>query len=214
VSLRHRRIDRPACSRQRDGATTISTGSRSAGTSVTTPNLLAQFKVINGSSVPSPLNVFVDQNLLLSNIPFGGASSYQKTLAGSPSVSFETTATPGAALLTITPTLGPGTDTSILLTGAAGALKALVLGDNNLPPVPIRAQTAPPIPIAPQAENTKPKIVDGHHSPPPVPAKAPPAPSFGKQRLVPRRSWSARVPGSHRYVPCSKRSWRASPSCS
>ena len=40
----------------------------------------------------------------------------------------------------------------------------------------MRAQTAPPLPIAPQAENTKPKIVDGHHSPPPVPAKAPPAP--------------------------------------
>jgi SAM-dependent methyltransferase len=48
------------------------------------------------------------------------------------------------------------------------------------PPVPIRAQTAPPIPIAPQAENTKPKIVDGHHSPPPVPAKAPPAPPLKK----------------------------------
>jgi SAM-dependent methyltransferase len=49
------------------------------------------------------------------------------------------------------------------------------------PPVPMRAQTAPPLPIAPQAENTKPKIVDGgHHSPPPVPAKAPPAPPLKK----------------------------------
>jgi SAM-dependent methyltransferase len=48
-----------------------------------------------------------------------------------------------------------------------------------VPPPPIRAQTAPP--IAPQAENTKPKIVlpgDGHH-PPPVPVAkhvTPPAP--------------------------------------
>jgi len=46
-------------------------------------------------------------------------------------------------------------------------------------PPPPRAQTAP---IAPQAENTKPKIVDGHAPPPPppptppTPAKAPPAP--------------------------------------
>jgi SAM-dependent methyltransferase len=48
------------------------------------------------------------------------------------------------------------------------------------PPVPMRAQTAPPLPVAPQAENTKPKIVDGHHSPPPVPAKAPPAPPMKK----------------------------------
>jgi Domain of unknown function (DUF4397) len=110
------------------------------GTSITSPNLLSQFKVINGSAVPSPLNIFLNQNLLLSNIPFAGASSYQKTLAGSPSLSVETTATPGAALLTLMPTFGPGTDSSILLTGPAGALKALVLSDNNLPPVPAQAR--------------------------------------------------------------------------
>jgi hypothetical protein len=108
--------------------------------SSTSPNLLSQFKVINGSSVPSPLNIFVNQNLLLSNIPFAGASSYQKTLAGSPTLSVEATATPGAALLTLMPTFGPGTDSSILLTGPPGALKALVLSDNNLPPVSNRAR--------------------------------------------------------------------------
>jgi hypothetical protein len=112
----------------------------STGSSITSPNLLSQFKVINGSSLPSPVNVFVNQNLLLSNIPFGGASSYQKTATGSPTVSIEATATPGAALLTLMPTLGPGTDSSILLTGPSGALKALVLSDNNLPPVPVRAR--------------------------------------------------------------------------
>jgi hypothetical protein len=90
--------------------------------------------------VPSPLNVFVNQNLLLSNIPFAGASSYQKTFAGSPALSVEATATPGAALLTLMPTFGPGTDSSILLTGPAGALQALVLSDNNLPPVSNRAR--------------------------------------------------------------------------
>ncbi len=111
-----------------------------SGTSITSPNLLAQFKVINGSSVTSPLNVFINQNLLLSNIPFGGASSYQKTASGAPIISVQATATPGASLLTLMPTLGPGTDSSILLTGPAGALKALVLSDNNLPPVPIRAR--------------------------------------------------------------------------
>jgi hypothetical protein len=112
----------------------------STGTSITAPNLLALFKVVNGSSVPSPLNVFVNSNLLLSNIPFAGASTYQLTTAGAPTVAIEATATPGAALLTLMPTLGPGTDSSILLTGPAGALQALVLGDNNLPPVPNRAR--------------------------------------------------------------------------
>jgi trimeric autotransporter adhesin len=112
----------------------------SAGTSITAPNILARFKVVNGSSLASPLNVFVNSNLLLSNIPFGGASSYQLTTAGAPTVAIEATATPGAALLTLMPALGPGTDSSILLTGAAGALQALVLGDNNLPPVANRAR--------------------------------------------------------------------------
>jgi hypothetical protein len=106
-----------------------------SSTSSTNPNLKAQFKVVNGSSVPSPLNVFVNQNLLLSNIPIGGASSYLETLAGSPSLAVEATSTPGAPLLTIAPNLASGTDTSILYTGTAGALKALVLNDNNLPPV-------------------------------------------------------------------------------
>ena len=112
----------------------------STGSSITSPNLLSQFKVVNGSSVPSPLNIFINQNLLLSNIPFGGASSYQKTATGSPTVSVEATATPGAALLTLMPTLGPGTDSSILLPGPSGALKALVLSDNNLTPVSSRAR--------------------------------------------------------------------------
>jgi hypothetical protein len=112
----------------------------SAGTSITAPNLLARFKVVNGSSVSSPLNIFVNSNLLLSNIPFAGASSYQLTTAGAPTVAVEATATPGAALLTLMPTLGPGTDSTILLTGPAGALQALVLGDNNLPPPSNRAR--------------------------------------------------------------------------
>jgi Domain of unknown function (DUF4397) len=111
-----------------------------SGSSTTSPNLLAQFKVINGSSVASPLNVFVNSNLLLSNIPFAGASSYEKTASGTPTISIQATATPGATLLTLTPTLGPGTDSSILITGPAGALKALVLSDNNLPPVPNQAR--------------------------------------------------------------------------
>ncbi len=103
-------------------------------------NLLAQFKVINGSSVPSPLNVFVNRNLVLSNIPYTGASSYQKTAAGTPTLTVEATATPGATLLTLNPNLAPATDSSIVLTGPAGALKALILADNNLPPATVRAR--------------------------------------------------------------------------
>ncbi len=103
-------------------------------------NLLAQFKVINGSSVASPLNVFVNHNLVLSNIPYTGASSYQRTAAGTVTLTVEATATPGATLLTLTPNLSPATDSSIVLTGPAGALQSLLLTDNNLPPAATRAR--------------------------------------------------------------------------
>ena len=110
------------------------------GTGSIVNDLLAQFKVINGSSVASPVNVFVNQNLVLSNIPYTGASGYQKTAAGTPTLTVEATATPGATLLTLTPNLLPATDSSIVLTGPAGALQSLVLSDNNLPPAAARAR--------------------------------------------------------------------------
>ena len=106
----------------------------SAGTGTVVDNLLAQFKVINASQVPSPLNVFVDSTLVLSNIPYTGVSNYQKTAAGTHSISIEATSTPGASLLTLSQALAPATDTSIALVGTAGALAALVLHDDNLPP--------------------------------------------------------------------------------
>ena len=105
-----------------------------AGTGAIVDNLLAQYKVVNASLVPSALNVFVDGTLQLSNIPYTGVSNYQKTTAGTHSFSVEATSTPGASLLALSQLLVPATDTSIALAGTAGALTALVLNDDNLPP--------------------------------------------------------------------------------
>ena len=106
----------------------------SAGTGSLVDNLLTQYKFINASQVPSALNIFVDGSLQLSNVPFTGVSNYQKTSSGAHSFSIEATSTPGASLLALSQTLAPATDTSIALTGTAGALVALVLNDDNLPP--------------------------------------------------------------------------------
>ncbi len=105
-----------------------------AGTSLLVDNLLTQYKMVNASLVPSALNVFVDGSLQLSNVPFTGVSTYQRTTAGAHTFNIEATTTPGASLLTLAPNLAPATDTSMVLTGTAGALNALVLADNNLPP--------------------------------------------------------------------------------
>jgi hypothetical protein len=109
------------------------------GTGQVNDNLLAEFKVTNASSVASPLNVAVDGNLVLSNIPYTGVSNYTAVGAGPHTFTVQATATPGADLLSLPATLDSATDTSLVLSGPAGALLPLVLQDNNLPPPAARA---------------------------------------------------------------------------
>ena len=104
------------------------------GTGSVKQNLLAEFKVVNASLVTSPLNVSVDGALTLSNVPYTGVSNYTITTAGSHTFTVQSTATPGANILTLVDTLNPASDQSLVLTGTAGGLSALVLNDNNLPP--------------------------------------------------------------------------------
>ena len=104
------------------------------GTGQVFENLLAEFKVVNATSVASPLNVLVDGALTLSNIPVAGVSNYTTTTAGSHQFTVQATATPGANLLALVNTLTAATDTSFVLIGPAGSMSALVLSDNNLPP--------------------------------------------------------------------------------
>ena len=103
-------------------------------------NKLAQFKAINASSVASALNVFVDGSLTLANIPYTGFSNYVAQIAGKRTMTVEASATPGATLLTTSPTLTAATDTSIALYGSAGALGALVLADANVSTLTATAQ--------------------------------------------------------------------------
>jgi hypothetical protein len=110
------------------------------GTGQVENNLLAEFKVLNASQVASPLNILVDGNLTLSNVPYAGVSNYVTAAAGSRNFTVQATATPGANLLSLVTTLGPATDTSIVLNGPAGTLVGTVLADNNLPPAIGRAR--------------------------------------------------------------------------
>ncbi len=96
-------------------------------------SLLARFKLVNASAVGPPLNVLVDGVLTLTNVPFAGVSIYVKTLAQPQTVSIESSATPGASLLTFQANFSPSTDSSVVISGSAGALQDLVLTDNNMP---------------------------------------------------------------------------------
>lgn len=97
---------------------------------------LAQLKVTNGTAVPAPLNVFVDGGLAVSNLAFAGIAPYQTVAAGTRTITVESSASPGAVLLTTTPNLVPATDNTIALSGTAGAMTALVLADSN-PPIAV-----------------------------------------------------------------------------
>ena len=105
-----------------------------AGTSLLVDNLLTQYKMVNASLAPSALNVFVDGSLQLSNVPFTGVSTYQRTTAGAHTFNIEATTTPGASLLTLAPSLAPATDTAIVVTGTAGALTTTLYNNPNFPP--------------------------------------------------------------------------------
>ena len=111
-----------------------------AGTGAVFPSLLAEFKFLNATLITSPLNVLVDGVLTLSNVPYAGVSSYEIVSAGTHDISVQSSATPGANLITIVTNLASATDTSIVVSGNAGALHGLVLADNNLPAAPGRAR--------------------------------------------------------------------------
>jgi hypothetical protein len=101
---------------------------------------LARLKVANGTSVAAPLDVLVDGAVAFGALASPSVAPYQTVTAGTRRITVESTATPGAALLAISPALGPATDTSIALAGPAGAMTALVLADSNQAVVAGRAQ--------------------------------------------------------------------------
>jgi hypothetical protein len=112
----------------------------STGTGQVVDSNIAEFKVLNGTSLSAPLNVFVDGVLVLANIPFAGVSNYQKVGIGPQTVTVQSATNPGANLLTVMLNLDSATDTSVAISGPPGALRSLVLSDNNLPSAALRAR--------------------------------------------------------------------------
>ena len=67
----------------------------------------------------------------MTNLAFAGVAPYQTLASGVRQITVESSATPGATLLSISPDFVPATDTSLALSGGAGSLSALVLTDSN-----------------------------------------------------------------------------------
>ena len=108
------------------------------GQSVIVNNRLGEVKLVNaapGIAAPGTINMLQGGLGVITGLGYAGASLYTVLPAGTPTYTFEATATPGATLATVSTTLIPATDQSIFLTGFPGSEKAVALIDNNLPPV-------------------------------------------------------------------------------
>jgi hypothetical protein len=101
---------------------------------------LARLKVANATSVPAPLNVSVDGTPTFESLAYPTIAPYQTVASGARKITVESSATPGATLLALAPTLAGASDTSIALAGPAGAMTGSVFTDSNQTVAAGRAQ--------------------------------------------------------------------------
>lgn len=95
----------------------------------------ARIKSIHAAPQTGAVNMLVDGAAIVSGEIYPSPSLYANVSSGTRAITYEAVATPGATIAAVTGSLGAATDTSILLTGFAGALQAIALSDFNLPSV-------------------------------------------------------------------------------
>lgn len=106
-----------------------------SGVTSEVPNLLAAVKVVNAAFQAGAVNQLNDGITATTNVAYPGTTStYYSLLAGTHTVTFESNATPGAAIATSSETFNASTDTTLMLSGANGSLTITALPDHDIPP--------------------------------------------------------------------------------
>jgi len=105
-----------------------------AGTVSPLANPIARVKAANGIPGDTTLNFKADGTVLLTAVPFTGVSSYVNTAAGSHALQIEASNVPGTNIASITKTLDPARDFTILAMGTIAAPTLSVLADDNTTP--------------------------------------------------------------------------------
>jgi hypothetical protein len=99
------------------------------------PNTLAAVKVVNAAFQAGAVDQFYDGTSAATNVAYPGTTSTYYTLpAGPHTVTFQSHATPGAAIATASETFNASTDTTLLLSGANGSLSITALPDHDIAP--------------------------------------------------------------------------------
>lgn len=109
--------------------------SAGTGTSGVVTSTVSAVKVVNAAINAGTIDGFFDGTLFVNDVPYGAFTLYAFQSAGSHTISFEATSTPGAAIATLTRTLDPVSDVSVLVVGYPGAVQAIAFADNNRAPI-------------------------------------------------------------------------------
>jgi hypothetical protein len=105
-----------------------------AGQQVVANSLLARLKLFNAAFETGAVNQLINGVAGVTDLPYANASAYAVIPAGTETISFEASAAPGATIASVSNNFVPATDTSIFISGFAGATSAAVLNDTNSPP--------------------------------------------------------------------------------
>jgi uncharacterized protein DUF4397 len=105
-----------------------------AGTVTPLSNPVARVKAANGIPGDTTLNFKADGTVLLTAVPFTGVSSYVPTAAGSRTLQIEASNVPGTNLASVTRTLDPARDVTLIAMGTIAAPTLAVLTDDNTVP--------------------------------------------------------------------------------
>ena len=109
-------------------------GQGGAGTLLSNP--FGRLKAMNGVPDSTALNFKSDGATLLSNVPFGGSSSYVSVATGSRNLSIEASNVPGTNIASITKQVDPAHDYTVLAADTLSAPSLTVFtDDNSVPPL-------------------------------------------------------------------------------
>lgn len=98
--------------------------------------IFARIRAFNATPDVAQVNQFIGPLVVNSNVNFASASPYTQGPQGPTTLSFESSAVPGAALAALPATLTPGTDASTFIAGPMGNQQAFLLQDLNVAPAP------------------------------------------------------------------------------
>ena len=104
-----------------------------AGTLTLVRNTLGRYRFFQGNADYSLVNVQLNGAVVLSNVPFKGASGYVGSTTSARTLTISPSATPATNIINQSLSLTPAQDSTILLAGSLGNAVAVVLPDTTLP---------------------------------------------------------------------------------